>query len=414
MALAPLVPLASAHPSIGLTTDSSHVILSPGEATNLTLTIHNNGSSIETYSVAVSGFGSAWEIIPADANVSNVIPTYSATTTIAIRLATSAVPSDSGILTIKVHEPDANVSSEIEVTLSVQPMYLPAINANLAGDNGLVQMAPGDELNLSIGITNSGNVNDTILLSADQSPDITGFWANWTTGGGSNNSNSTGGNSTGGNSTGGNSTGGNSTGGNSTGGNSTGGNSTGGNSTGGNSTGGNSTGGNSSSGDGLDSRSARSGTIPQGWLVRFVDDSMDTMNPAEMRYATLQVIIPSNQEPGYIGFDLFAASVFGNYSVSTTLVVNVTAIHDLSFSHTPGQTLLPGDNTTSTVEITSLSSADGDWTWQAMVEIGDCTVELSEYQSFILKDSVYDLEMAITAGINTNVNDVCTIKIDAT
>ena len=413
MALAPLVPLASAHPSIGLSTDSSHIILSPGEATNLTLTIHNNGSSIETYSVAVSGFGSTWEIIPADENVSNVIPTYSASTTIAIRLATSAVPSDSGSLTITVHEPDSNVSSDIEVTLSVQPIYLPAINANSAGDNGLVEMAPGDELNLSIAITNSGNVNDTILLSADQSPDITGFWANWTTGGGSNNSNNTGGNSTGGNSTGGNSTGGNSTGGNSTGGNSTGGNSTGGNSTGGNSTGGNSTGGNST-GEGSDSRSARSGTIPQGWLVRFVDDSMDTMNPAEVRYAILQVIIPSNQEPGYIGFDLFAASVFGNFSVSTTLVVNVTATHELSFSHTPGQTLLPGNNTTSTVEITSLSSADGDWTWQAMVDSGDCTVELSEYQSNIIKDSVYNLEVVITAGINTHVNDVCTIKIDAT
>ena len=403
MALAPLVPLASAHPSIGLSTDSSHVILSPGEATNLTLTIHNNGSSIETYSVAVSGFGSTWEVTPADENVSNVIPTYSATTTIAIRLATSAVPSDSGTLTITVHEPDSNVSSDIEVTLSVQPIYLPAINANSAGDNGLVEMAPGDELNLSIAVTNSGNVNDTILLSADQSPDLAGFWANWTSGGGSNNNNSTGGNSTGGNSTGGNSTGGNSTGGNSTGGNSTGGNSTGGNSTGGNST-----------GEGSDSRSARSGTIPQGWLVRFIDDSMDTMNPAEVRYATLQVIIPSNQEPGYIGFDLFAASVFGNFSVSTTLVVNVTATHDLSFAHTPGQTLLPGNNTTSTVEITSLSSADGDWTWQAMVDSGDCTVELSEYQFNILKDSVYNLEMEITAGINTHVNDVCTIKIDGT
>ena len=378
MALAPLVPLASAHPSIGLSTDSSHVILSPGEATNLTLTIHNNGSSIETYSVAVSGFGSTWEVTPADENVSNVIPTYSATTTIAIRLATSAVPSDSGTLTITVHEPDSNVSSDIEVTLSVQPIYLPAINANSAGDNGLVEMAPGDELNLSIAVTNSGNVNDTILLSADQSPDLAGFWANWTSGGGSNNNNSTGGNSTGGNSTGGNSTGGNST------------------------------------GEGSDSRSARSGTIPQGWLVRFIDDSMDTMNPAEVRYATLQVIIPSNQEPGYIGFDLFAASVFGNFSVSTTLVVNVTATHDLSFAHTPGQTLLPGNNTTSTVEITSLSSADGDWTWQAMVDSGDCTVELSEYQFNILKDSVYNLEMEITAGINTHVNDVCTIKIDGT
>ena len=409
MALAPLVPLASAHPSIGLSTDSSHIILSPGEATNLTLTIHNNGSSIETYSVAVSGFGSTWEIIPADENVSNVIPTYSASTTIAIRLATSAVPSDSGTLTITVHEPDSNVSSDIEVTLSVQPIYLPAINANSAGDNGLVEMAPGDELNLSIAITNSGNVNDTILLSVDQSPDITGFWANWTTGGGSNNSNSTGGNSTGGNSTGGNSTGGNSTGGNSTGGNSTGGNSTGGNSTGGNSTGGNGT-----SGDGSESRSSRSASTPQGWLVRFVDDSMDTMNPAEMRYATLHINIPSNQEPGYIGLDLFAASVFGNFSVSTTLVVNVTAVHELSFSHTAGITLLPGNNTTSTVKITSLSSADGDWTWQAMVESGDCIVELSEYQTNIVKGSIFDLDMIITAGINTHVNDVCSIKIDAT
>jgi len=399
MALAPLVPLASAHPSIGLSTDSSHIILSPGEATNLTLTIHNNGSSIETYSVAVSGFGSTWEIIPADENVSNVIPTYSASTTIAVRLATSAVPSDSGTLTITVHEPDSNVSSEIEVTLSVQPIYLPAINANSAGDNGLVEMAPGDELNLSIAITNSGNVNDTILLSVDQSPDITGFWANWTTGGGSNNSNSTGGNSTGGNSTGGNSTGGNST---------------GGNSTGGNSTGGNSTGGNGTSGDGSESRSSRSATTPQGWLVRFVDDSMDTMNPAEMRYATLQINIPSNQEPGYIGLDLFAASVFGNFSVSTTLVVNVTAVHELSFSHTAGITLLPGNNTTSTVKITSLSSADGDWTWQAMVESGDCIVELSEYQTNIVKGSIFDLDMIITAGINTHVNDVCSIKIDAT
>ncbi len=244
MAIAPLVPLASAHPSIGLTTDSSHIILSPGEVTNLTLTIHNNGSSIETYSIAVSGFDSVWEVIPTDSNVSNVIPTYSASTTIGIRLATDALPSNSGTLTVTVTEPDANVSSEISVLLSVQPIYLPAIDASPAGDNGLVQMAPGEELNLSVTITNDGNVNDTILLSVDQTPDLAGFWANWTSGGGANNSNGTGGNSTGGNNTGGNSTGGNSTGGNNTGGNSTGGNSTGGNSTGGNSTGGNSTGGN--------------------------------------------------------------------------------------------------------------------------------------------------------------------------
>ena len=175
MAIAPLVPLTSAHSSIGLSTDANHIILSPGEVTNLTLTIHNNGSSIETYSVAVSGFNSAWEIIPSESNVSNVIPTYSAATTIVIRLSTSALPSDSGTLTITVTEPDANVSTDITVILSAQAIYLPAIDTSTNGDNGLVQMAPGDDLNLSITITNDGNVNDTILLSVNQTPDLVGF-----------------------------------------------------------------------------------------------------------------------------------------------------------------------------------------------------------------------------------------------
>ena len=51
MAIAPLVPMASADPTIGLSTDVSHVILSPGEATNITLTIDNNGSTIESYTI---------------------------------------------------------------------------------------------------------------------------------------------------------------------------------------------------------------------------------------------------------------------------------------------------------------------------------------------------------------------------
>ena len=150
MAIAPLVPMASAHPSIGLSTDVNHVILSPGEATNITLTINNNGTTIETYSIAVSGYDSVWEVIPSDSNVSGVIPTFSATTNIAVRLSTTALPNDSGTLTITVTEPDANISSTIDVQLSVLPQYLPAIDASSAGDNGLVEMAPGDEVNLSI------------------------------------------------------------------------------------------------------------------------------------------------------------------------------------------------------------------------------------------------------------------------
>ena len=204
MAVAPLVPMASAHPNIGLSTDVNHIILSPGEATNLTLTVENNGSSIESYSINVSGFDDVWEVVPADSNISNVIPTFSASTSIAIRLSTSALPSNSGTLTITVTEPDSNISSQIQIQLSVLPRYLPAIDASSAGDNGLVTMSPGDSVNLSLMVMNDGNVNDTILLSVGQAPDLVAFWSNWTSGGGSNN---TSGNNTGGNNTGGNNTG---------------------------------------------------------------------------------------------------------------------------------------------------------------------------------------------------------------
>ena len=397
MAFAPLVPLASAHSSIGLTTDVSHIILSPGEATNLTLTIHNNGSSIETYSVMVSGYDSAWEIIPADSNVSNVIPTYSASSTIAVRLSINALPSNSSSLTITVTEPDANVSTNITVLLSVQPQYLPAIDSSTAGDNGLVNMAPGDDLNLSVLITNNGNVNDTILLSVDQTPDLVGFWANWTSGGGSNNTNNSG---------------------NNTGGNNTGGNNTGGNNTGGNNTGGNNTGGNNTNGSLMMSG-------PQGWEVRFLDDAMDLMTPGEQRNAILRISIPANENPGYYGFDLFAASALGNFSVNSTLVVNVTAVHDLRFSYIPsGVILQPGENSTVNVNITSLSTADANWTWAISVVLdqsqtgglvqANCQAVLPNYSTFIAADGTVSIGVNISTYANTHAGDSCKFSLDGT
>ncbi len=417
MAIAPLVPMASAHPSITLSTDVNHVILAPGEATNITLTINNNGSSIETYSITVSGFDSVWEVIPADSNVSGVIPTLSATTDISIRLSTSALPSNSGTLTITVTEPDANISSSIGVQLSVSPQYLPAIDTSNAGDNGLVELAPGGEVNVSIMVSNNGNVNDTILLSVGQTPDLVAFWSNWTSGGNSTGNNNTGnntsGNNTGGNNTGGNNTGGNSTG-NNTGGNNTGGNNTGGNNTG-NNTGGNNTGGNNTGGNntGNSSGGILSKSNPT-WDVRFLDDTVDLMTPSESRYSTLYISIPTDANPGFYGYNLYAASVFGNFSVNSTLVIEVTAVHDLSFSHSIDHTLLPGGNVTSTVEITSLSSADGNWTWQTMVDSGDCSAHLNELETQIMEDDTYDVEILVEAGVNTHVNDECLISLHGT
>ena len=419
MAIAPLVPMASAHPSIGLSTDVSHVILSPGQATNITLTINNNGSTIESYDISVSGFDSVWEVIPSDSNVSGVIPTLSATTSIAIRLSTTALPSNSGTLTITVTEPDANVSSMIDVQLSVLPRYLPSIDATSAGDNGLVNITPGDDLNLSISVTNNGNVDDTILLSVDQSPDLVSFWSNWTSGGNSNTGNNTSGNNTSGNNTGGNNTSGNNTGGNNTSGNNTGGNNSAGNNTGGNNTSGNNTSGNNSSGNSTSGNSTGNGTngvfsrsIPNGWEVRFVDDLIEVMSPGETRIANLIISTPSNAAPGYYGFKLFAASSLGNFSVNTTLVVNISATHDLSFSHANLGVLLPGESSTTELEITSLSSSEGNWTWTSNVASGDCSTELSELQSNIMDGQVYQIEVDVTAGVNTHVNDECKVRID--
>ena len=364
LALAPFANMASAHPNIGVSTDVSHVILSPGETTNITLTVDNDGESIESYQINVSGYDSVWEVIPTSTTLSGVIPTTSSSTTIAVRLATNALPSNSGSMTITVTEPDANISSSITVLLSVQAIYLPSIDSSTAGDNGLVEMDPGQEVNVSIMVQNSGNVNDTILLSIDQSPDLIGFWANWTSGGNGNNS-------TGGNNTGSNSTGGNDTGGNTTTGNSTGDNSTTGNSTGDNSTTGNSTGGNGTTGNGTGNGSLMI-SAPVGWEVRFDDFTLDVMEAQEIRYATLKIAIPSNELPGYYGFDLFAASALGNFSVSTTLVVEVTETHNLEFSKTYGDKLLPGGNTTTQIQLSSLSTADGDWPWSVSTNSAGC------------------------------------------
>ena len=54
MSLSPLVGVAAADDSILLQTDTQHVVLAPGQSTNVTLTVENNGSSIETYNITIN------------------------------------------------------------------------------------------------------------------------------------------------------------------------------------------------------------------------------------------------------------------------------------------------------------------------------------------------------------------------
>jgi uncharacterized membrane protein len=242
--LSPLATPASAHSAILLDVDTHHVVLEPGQSSNVTLTIENNGSSIRSYNVSTDTgvLSSLWSITATEPVVEDIFPTWSKNTTIVVQLSVGAVPADSGSFNIHVTEPTQNITSIITVYVSVAPSYAPLISFDTMGSS-LASMDAGEEASFSIDVTNAGSVEDTLLLDVEFEPDLATWWSNQ-------GSNSTG-NGTGGNGTGtGNGTGGNGTGsGNGTGGNGTGGNGTGtGNGTGGNGTGtGNGTGGNGSS-----------------------------------------------------------------------------------------------------------------------------------------------------------------------
>jgi len=196
--LSPLVMTASADPSIHLSVDSSHVILEPGQSTNVTLTINNNGSSIESYNLSIddSGLATYWDIVAVEATVDNVFPTWSENTTIIVRLGEGATTTDSGSFDITITEPDQNLSSSITVFLSVAPHHQPSLNPV---DSSLATTLAGSNLTVNFTAENLGSVSDTFLLDVEVEPDLSGWWANQTNS--SNGSNSTGNSSNGTNTT---------------------------------------------------------------------------------------------------------------------------------------------------------------------------------------------------------------------
>ena len=127
MSLSPLVVPAAAHDSILLTVDVQHAVLEPGQSMNITLTVENNGSSIEDYNITVddTGLASPWTVIVVDETLGNVFPTWSKNTTIVVRLAEVATVADSGSFTINVTEPDRAAVSVLTVLDTVATDYNP-------------------------------------------------------------------------------------------------------------------------------------------------------------------------------------------------------------------------------------------------------------------------------------------------
>ena len=96
--ITPLVGSVSAHSAIILTLDKPHVVLEGGNSENITMTIENNGSSIESYNISLdlTGLSSVWNITSVNQSVNGVLPTFDADTSFIVRLDIGAEPSDSG------------------------------------------------------------------------------------------------------------------------------------------------------------------------------------------------------------------------------------------------------------------------------------------------------------------------------
>ena len=193
MTFSPLVSPAAAHSSILLSVDVQHAVLEPGQSLNITLTIENNASSIESYNVSVdaSQLASPWTVTALDTTVDNVFPTWTKNTTLVVRLAEGATVADSGSFTINVTEPDSGASSVLTVLASVAPSYHPSLSSVASP---LVKMAAGSSTNVSFLAHNLGTVEDTFLLDVEVQPDLASWWANHTNTSG--NSSETGGSGT--------------------------------------------------------------------------------------------------------------------------------------------------------------------------------------------------------------------------
>ena len=190
-----MVAPASAHSSILLSVDVQHVVLEPGQSINITLSIENNASAIESFNVSVDegNLASVWTVIPVDATVDNVFPTWRKNTTLVVRLAEGATVADSGSFTVNVTEPDSGHTSMITVLVSVAPAYHPSLSVD---GSPLVSLGAGESTNITFTAHNLGTVTDTLLLDVEVQPDLASWWANHTNTSTGNNSGNSSGNST--------------------------------------------------------------------------------------------------------------------------------------------------------------------------------------------------------------------------
>lgn len=377
---------AAASSEIDVALSSSHEQMVPGMATNVSVSVTNdNVMSTRSFDLTLDTtyLPSHWNVTLADSSLGPVFPTQTDSTTLIIRLDPNAPLGGNGQVDVTAtRTDDANESTTVTLQLSVEPLYLPTIDSAAVGDSGLFSLHQNETIDVDIPVINNGNVEDTIILQVDEADDIAAFWANWN----SSNSNNSG--------------------------NNTGGNNGTGNNTGGNNGTGNNTGGNSSNGTSM-KNSARN--IPNDWEVRWLDPVAVNMTAGESRLHTMRISVPSDATPQYLGVALFASSLGGNFSIQTTIMIEVVAESDavISVVHDANRTYLPGQTEVVVVDITNSGNDETSFIYSTSSD-ASCDVSMTQTTgSDLLPLASEQITMNVTPVQSSNWNDTCSIIISA-
>ena len=154
--------------------------------------------------------------------------------------------------------------------------------------------------------------------------------------------------------------------------------------------------------------------IPPGWNLVFADQELANMPAGSTTQTTVQVSIPSDASPGFYGFNLFSASTNGNTSSSYTFVVEVLAENNLSISFLEqGSDFIPGQITTTNVQVTNTGNAELDLNWQLELDDGPCTVQLIDAVTDSLSPtSSANIGFTVEVDSSATMADECIFNLD--
>ena len=118
--------------------------------------------------------------------------------------------------------------------------------------------------------------------------------------------------------------------------------------------------------DGERFRASTSAVVGGDLLALFSDDVLENVSAFSSQSATLRLEVAPNAVPGDVGLDLVVASTKGNVTSSSTLVVRIEAVPDLSIGNIDSSELLPfGEASLTSVDVVNTGTSAAEWSWSS-------------------------------------------------